>query len=257
MSDRQWPHPGGPWTMRQTWSHLLFAHWRVPGDFMRDLVPEQFEIDTFDGSAWIAVVPFLMSGIRLRLLPPIPGVTSSLELNVRTYVRYGGRPGVYFFSLDAVNRLLVETARRWFSLPYFSAQMAMRRATHVRYQSVRTHPGAPPAEFVSVYRPTGAPTESQPGSIEYFLTERYCLYTLNSRGQVVIGEIDHPTWPLQPAEAEFEDNSMTESLGIPLDGAPLLHYADSIDVNLWSPVVAESYSGSFRDQVRGPYKGSR
>ena len=242
--------------MTQTWSSLLFAHWRVPGDFMRDLVPEQFEIDTFDGSAWIAVVPFLMSGIRFRRLPPIPGTTSTLELNVRTYVRYGGRPGVYFFSLDAVNRMIVAAARRWFSLPYYSAQMAMRHATHVRYQSIRTHAGAPPAEFVAVYRPTGEPTRSHPGSVEYFLTERYCLYTVNPRDQVVIGEIDHAPWPLQKAEAEFEHNTMTEPLGIQLDGPPLLHYANSINVTLWSPVVAESYNGSSRDRARGPYRES-
>jgi len=233
--------------MRQTWTSLLFAHWRVPGDFMRDLVPEQLEIDTFDGSAWIAVVPFLMSGIRFRYLPPLPPTHRSLELNVRTYVRYGGRPGVYFFSLDAEKKLIVETAKRWFHLPYHHAAMRMKRATYVRYESLRL-PGeeSPAAEFQSVYRPCSEPARSLPGSIEYFLTERYCLYALDPAKRVLVGEIDHKPWPLQKAEGEFERNTMTDEFGIELRGAPLLHYADKLDVKLWSPAVAESYSEEFR-----------
>ena len=251
-STRPWPAPGGPWIMRQTWSSLLFAHWRVPGDFMRDLVPEQLEIDTSDGSAWIAVVPFLMSGIRLRFLPPVPPTHETLELNVRTYVRYGGRPGVYFFSLDAEKRLIVEMARRWFHLPYHHAAMQMKKATYVRYESLRTQPGSPAAELHSVYRPIGDPAQSMPGSIEYFLTERYCLYALDPYGRVLVGEIDHQPWRLQRAEGEFERNTMTEDLGVELRGAPLLHYADSIDVRIWPPVVAESYSEAFPDLEPNP-----
>lgn len=228
--------------MRQTWSSLLFAHWRVPGDFMRDLVPDQLEIDTFDGSAWIAVVPFLMTGIRFRYLPPIPPVHRTLELNVRTYVRYGGRPGVYFFSLDAQSRIIVETARRWFHLPYHHAVMKMKRATYTRYESTRAQVGSPDAQFRSVYRPTSEPARSMPGSLEYFLTERYCLYSIDAYGRVLVGEIDHKPWPLQRAEGEFERNTMTEHLGVELRGFPLLHYAKSIDVKLWPPVAAESYS---------------
>lgn len=244
---RRWPRPGTPWVMRQTWSDLLFAHWRVPGDYMRDLVPEQFEIDTFDGSAWIAVVPFLMTGIRLRLLPPVPPTSRTLELNVRTYVRYGGRPGVYFFSLDAEKRVIVETARRWYHLPYYHARMKLKHATYTRYESTRIHAGEPAADFAGVYRPISDPAPSTPGSIEYFLTERYCLYTLSPSGRVVVGEIDHDPWPLQRAEGELERNTMTEELGVTLRGQPLLHYAKSIDVKLWQPVVAESYSEAFPD----------
>jgi uncharacterized protein YqjF (DUF2071 family) len=235
--------------MRQTWSKLLFAHWRVPGDYMRDLVPEQLEIDTFDGSAWIAVVPFLMSGIRLRYLPPVPPTHQSLELNVRTYVRYGGRPGVFFFSLDAQKRIIVETARRWFHLPYHHAAMRMKRETYVRYESTRTHLGSPGADLQSVYRPVSEPVQSRPGSVEYFLTERYCLYAIDPFGRVLVGEIDHEPWRLQRAEGEFERNTMTEDLGVELRGAPLLHYSDSIDVKLWTPVAAESYSEVFRDRA--------
>ena len=213
---------------------------------MRDLVPPQFEIDTFDGSAWIAVVPFLMSGIRFHYLPPVPPYHKTLELNVRTYVRYRGRPGVYFFSLDAEKRLIVETARRWYDLPYYMARMQMQRATYVRYESCRTHAGSPPAEFRGLYRPVGEPTRSAPGSLESFLTERYCLYTIDRQKRVNVGEIDHQPWPLQTAESEFEQNTMTAGLGLELRGPPLLHYAESIDVKLWPPVAAGSYSEAFR-----------
>ena len=251
-ANRPWPAPGSPWVMRQTWSSLLFAHWRVPGDYMRDLVPDQLEIDTFDGSAWIAVVPFMMTGIRFRFLPPLPPAHQTLELNVRTYVRYGGRPGVYFFSLDAEKRLIVEAARRWYHLPYHHASMKMKRATYTRYESVRTHVGSPDAALHSVYRPCSDPARSMPGSLEYFLTERYCLYAIDPYGRVLVGEIDHSPWPLQRAEGEFERNTMTEDLGVELRGNPLLHYADSIDVKLWSPVAAESYSEGFRDLIQDP-----
>ena len=237
--NRPWPTPGTPWVMRQTWRSLLFAHWRVPGDYMRKLVPEQLEIDTFDGSAWIAVVPFQMSGIRFRFLPPIPPLHQTLELNVRTYVRYGGRPGVFFFSLDAEKRLIVETARRWYHLPYHQAAMRMKRATYTRYESVRTQAGSPDAEFHSIYRPCSEPAASLPGTVEYFLTERYCLYAIDPDERVLVGEIDHRPWPLQRAEGEFERNTMTEDLGIELRGHPLLHYAESLDVKLWSPVGCE------------------
>ncbi len=234
--------------MKQTWSDLLFAHWRVPGDYMRDLVPQQLEIDTFDGSAWIAVVPFLMTGIRFSYLPPIPPTHRTLELNVRTYVRYGGRPGVYFFSLDAERRLIVEAARRWYHLPYHHAAMRMKKATYTRYESVRTHPGSPEADLHALYRPASEPATAAAGSLEYFLTERYCLYAIDPLQRVLVGEIDHQPWPLQRAEGEFEKNTMTEDLGLELRGQPLLHYAKSIDVKLWSPVAAESYSEAFPDR---------
>src|SRR6478736_184531 len=107
---RPWSLPDGPWTMTQTWHDLLFAHWRIRLDVMRPLVPRELEIDTFDGSAWIGVVPFRMSAVRMRGLPPVPGASAFPELNVRTYVRYGGRAGVWFFSLDAESALAVFAA---------------------------------------------------------------------------------------------------------------------------------------------------
>ncbi len=209
-------------------------HWRVDEEKLRDLIPEPLEIDTFDGSAWIAVVPFLMTGIRLHWLPPVPGTSKTLEMNVRTYVRYGGRRGVFFFSLDAENSLIVHTARRWFGLPYYKAKMNMRKATYTRYESLRTHTGAEPLAFRAVYRPIREVQLAAEGTLEYFLTERYCLFIANQGKPVRVGEIDHKPWPLRRAEVEIEVNEMTRPLGIQVDNKPRLHYASSIDVKLWS-----------------------
>lgn len=221
--------------MAQVWHDLLFAHWPVPVEQMRALVPEAFALDTFDGRAWIGVVPFHMSGVRLRPLPALPWVGAFAELNVRTYVVVDGKSGVYFFSLDAANWLAVLVARRFFHLPYFRARMAVReRDGWLEYRSRRTHAGAPPAELVARYRPTGDLLTLAHDSLDRWLTDRYCLYTVDRRGRPLRQEIDHPVWPLQPAEAEFRRNTMLEPLGIHLPAtSPLLHFARRLEVAVW------------------------
>src|SRR5437867_5100192 len=120
-SHRPWPLPSRPWVTTMRWHDLLFLHWPVRPEIIRPLIPNGLELDTFDGAAWIGVVPFRMTGVRLRWLPPLPGISAFPELNVRTYVRVRDRPGVYFFSLDAGSRTAVAMARAWFHLPYFHA----------------------------------------------------------------------------------------------------------------------------------------
>ncbi len=238
---RPWPLPKGSWALAMTWEDLLFAHWPVRVDALRPLVPPALELDTFDGSAWLGVVPFRMTGVRLRGLPAILGVSAFPELNVRTYVTAEGKPGVWFFSLDAASRVAVRTARAWFHLPYFDARMKSRREGEwVEYSSRRTHRGAPMADFAGRYGPVGGVFLSQKGSLEAFLTERYCLYAAkpagSSRKRIWRGEIHHAPWPLQPAEAEFESNTMTAPLGLRLpDTPPLLHFARRLDVLAWPP----------------------
>lgn len=235
---RPWPPPARPWSLAMRWHDLLFAHWPVPPRAVRPLVPAGLELDAFDGSAWIGVVPFRMTGVRLRRLPAFAGAAFP-ELNVRTYVTAGGRPGVWFFSLDASSRAAVRAARLWFGLPYFDARIRVRSAGDaVRYHSTRTHRGAPPAGFEASYRPTGPPRASAPGSLEHWLTERYCLYALR-RGRLLRGEIHHAPWPLQPAEAEIRSNTMARAAGIDLpESRPLLHYAGRLDVVAWAPEPA-------------------
>lgn len=222
--------------MAQSWHDLLFAHWPVDAAVMQALLPSQLQIDTFEQQAWLAVVPFRMTGVRLRGTPATPWLSAFPELNVRTYVTLGGKPGVWFFSLDAGNSLAVAIARAWFHLPYFRARMSCsEREGWIHYQSERTHHGAPAGLLECRYRPISEVLRSQRGTLEHFLTERYCLYTIDGRGRLIRGEIHHPSWPLQRAEAEFACNSMTASLGIALTSQPLLHFSRGQDVLVWPP----------------------
>jgi uncharacterized protein YqjF (DUF2071 family) len=230
---RPWPIPDRPWFMGQTWCDLLFAHWRVPREELERVVPPQLPIDSFDGSAWLGVTPFLVSGLRIRGTLPVPVLSRFPELNVRTYVSVEGKPGIYFLSLDAASRAAVATARRVYRLPYHHAEMTQERApAAVRFSSTRVSRDGPPAAFRGSYRPAGsAPVVG--GSLEYYLAERYCLYTLDERQRVLRGDIHHPPWPLQPAEAEFEVNTMTCPFEIRLEGEPILHFSRRQDVVLW------------------------
>jgi uncharacterized protein YqjF (DUF2071 family) len=217
--------------MKQTWHDLLFAHWPLPPTVLRPLVPSQLELDIFDGECWVGIVPFRMSGIRARALPPLPGLSRFPELNVRAYVTYGGKPGVYFFSLDAASRAAVWVARAFYHLPYFHAAMTSREHDgSIHYTSYR-HQGS--AQFRGSFRPIGEVRLREKKSIEHWLAERYCLYTTH-RGRVYRGEIHHPPWPLQDAEAEFERNTMAQAAGINLPASmPLLHFARRQEVLIW------------------------
>lgn len=235
---RPWPVPTAPFAMAMNWHDLLFMHWPLERSLLRPHLPERLEIETFDGSAWLGVVPFRMTGVRPRRLPPMRMLSEFPELNVRTYVTIGGRPGVWFFSLDAANRIAVAVARQIYHLNYANARMRCERDAHdvVSYQSRRTHRGMAAATFRACYRPTGSVFRSVPGSIEHFLTERYCLYAQSNDGRLFRGEIAHVPWPLRPAAADVVENTMTEQLGFGLpDVEPLLHFADRLDVIAWKP----------------------
>lgn len=223
--------------MAQRWHDLAFLHWSVPEAALRPLVPEGLSIDLFEGRAYLGVVPFRMSRIRKRLLPPLPGLSAFPELNVRTYVERDGKPGVWFLSLDAANGVAVATARRWFRLPYFRARISLEdREGWIRYRCERTHRGAAPARFEGRYRAAGPLYRAQPGTLDHWLTERYCLYAAGRRGRLLRAEILHPPWPLAPGEAEISRNTMAEASGIRLpDAPPLLHVAREIRVAVWSP----------------------
>ena len=220
-----------------SWRDLLFMHWPVEVDALRPLVPPSLSIDTFEGDAWLGVVPFDMQGVRPYYLPAVPGLSNFPEINLRTYVTAEGKPGVWFFSLDAHNRLAVRLARATFHLPYFDAEMSCHVLNDgVHYKSVRTHISAPPAEFEARYGPVGKPFESGRGTIENFLTERYCLYSADKRGNVRRGEVHHQLWPLQPAEAEVRTLAMAQQIGLKLpETQPILHFCRRLDVLAWLP----------------------
>ena len=217
--------------MLQTWNDLLFAHWPVPAESLRPLIPPILALDTFEGRGWVAVVPFHMTGVRARFVPPLPGLSALPELNVRTYVTFEGKPGVYFFSLDAASRVAVWTARKIYRLPYFFARMKVtQQGGCFQYHSSRV---GMQARLKAQYRPAKIVELRSPGTLEHWLTERYCLYTV-SGGSVFRAEIHHQQWPLQDAEAEMQENTMAQAARISLPNtAPLLHFAKRLDVLIW------------------------
>lgn len=326
VEHRPWPLPPIPWIMAQTWTDVLFAHWPVAAGRLRPLVPEALLLEEFDGFAWVGIVPFQLTGLRLRGLPALPSASRFRELNVRTYVRLApksdagaaprsddastrkpARPGVYFFSLDAASRLAVWGARTFFRLPYHYAHMSIRsEGEWVQFESRRadeteptseTRPrsadlsrqasagegksaggvdsdreaksgtetgseseaksGSPARSGTETkgedetraqggsgaalrvrYRPTGEVFRAEPGTLDHFLIERYCLYTVLRAGRVLRVDIHHHPWPLQRAEAEFQENTIARASRIELpDRPPVLHYARRQNTVNWPPTL--------------------
>lgn len=217
------------------WRELLFAHWVVDASAVRGLIPAGLQLDLFEGRCYLGAVPFLMENVTPRCVPPLPGLHAFAELNLRTYVEAGGKPGVWFFSLDAGQRLAVRAARRFFHLPYFDARFEIQVTDQrVEYSSVRTHRGSAGAKFSATYGPLGPVYQSAAGTLDAWLTERYCLYAADDAGGIYRGEIDHQPWPLQRAEADIHINTLGDWLGIHLNQEPAaLHFAKSLDVRAW------------------------
>lgn len=236
IAHRHSPLPRGSWVMFQRWHELLFAHWPVSADDLRLHLPPGLELDLFDGRAWLGIVPFRLSGVRLRGMPPLPGLSAFPELNVRTYVRRGDQRGVWFISLDAASWPVVRVARNWYNLPYFEAEMELfEHGGEITFRSRRTRRGGQPAEFRARYSPVGPVQGARPDTIEEFLTERYSLFAVDPRG-LMCSEIHHLAWPLQRARAEIAANTMAEASGLRLEGPPAeLHFAHQLDVLIWPP----------------------
>lgn len=226
--------PKGQPLMHQSWGKLLFMHWRIDERLLRPLIPARLSIDCYDGSAWIAVVPFTMWDIRA--LPPyaprLPGLNAMHELNVRTYVTYDNVPGVWFFSLDCNNAAAVWGARTFYYLPYYNAEIDLNQTLNtIDYRLNRTD--NPFANFVASWQIGEKLPTSQPESIEYFLTERYCLFSERGK-RLYRSRIYHQPWPLQKATMNSYSSTMIETLGLPpISGEPLLHYAEQISVDIW------------------------
>lgn len=235
-SGRSWANPTHPWVMRMQWHDLLFAHWPVDPELIIPHLPPGLTLDLWQGQAWLGVVPFGMKGVGLRALPPVPTTGAFLECNVRTYVTANNKPGVFFFSLDAASKLAVRTARHGLGLPYFDAKITLDRHPDntIAYHTTRTHSGQHPGTFTATYRPEGDIFHATPGTIDYWLCERYCLYT-RKFGKTLRGEIDHAPWPLQLATAEITTNTVAHAFGFTLDTPPThLHFAHHISVRAWT-----------------------
>ena len=221
--------------MRQRWARLLFLHWSVPADDLRLLLPRGLDLDTYDGRAWVGLVPFVVTGARPVLLPPLPGVSTFDEVNVRTYVHDRGRePGVWFFSLDASSRVAVAAARVFFKLAYrFARIRAQTDDGRVLFRSTRVAPGPLPAACTVGYGARGAVRHAAPGTLEHFLLERYVLYAADGE-HLYRGRVHHEPYPVQDADVEGLDEDLLAAAGIrrPAD-PPLAHYASQVHVDVF------------------------
>jgi uncharacterized protein YqjF (DUF2071 family) len=222
--------------MGQTWRDLLFAHWRVDPERLRRVVPAEIPLDVRDGSCWVGITPFEITGLRPAFLPPLPWISRFGEVNVRTYTTIGGRPGIWFLSLDAARAAAVFAARRAYRLPYFHAGISIARdgAGGVRYAARRDSRDSPAVGFSASYEPAGPVGTAAAGSLEEFLVERYCLYAMDRERRVHRADIHHPPWPIRPARATIAHNTMALPYGLELDGEPLLHLAPRNDVVIWA-----------------------
>ncbi|HTJ84695.1 MAG TPA: DUF2071 domain-containing protein [Polyangiaceae bacterium] len=224
----------------QRWTNLLFAHYRLAAETVRALVPSELELDLWDGDAFVGIVPFEMHDIRLAWQPRIFGL-DFLETNLRTYVHHRGEPGVFFFSLEASSRLAVEAARAGWGLPYHLASMSTARdGDWIDYASTRRatrHSRASAgAHFRARYRAGAALETSQPGSLEFFLLERYYLFA-NQRGRTMKGHVHHVPYPAFSAEAGAFETTLLEAAGLPAPrGRPAtLHFSPGVDVEVFGP----------------------
>ena len=222
----------------QQWRDLLFLHWEVPERVLRPLIPQELSIDTFDGRAYVGVTPFMLRNARLRFLPPVPGVSDFYEVNVRTYVHYGGRePGVWFFSLDASSMAAVLGARAGWQLPYFQTHMFHQwDGGTAWYRSDRVGQGAP-ARLDVRYRVHESLGTAPRGSLEFFLVERYKLYTNWRPAGLLVGQVRHRPYPLQRAQAlSTQCDSLLRAAGLPpAEGPPHVLFSPGVDVDVLAP----------------------
>lgn len=233
-SHRPWPLPSGPWLLYMEWHNLLFLHYPIDPEVLAPHIPEGLTLETHHGFAWLSVVPFQMKKTRPKGVFSVPSVSDFLELNLRTYVSAEGKPGVFFFSLDAQSPLAVRGARMGFHLPYFDARMRWEiQNGRTRYLSTRTHTGATAGDFEAFYKPLSPLPRAAKGSLDHWLTERYCLYSADKKGQIYRCDIHHEPWPLQAVQVQEKHNTLGNLLGMQLMKAELAHYAACLPVVGW------------------------
>lgn len=234
-SHRQWPIPNTPWVMHQSWNDLLFIHYPISIEKLKTIVPEHIQLDTFEGMGWISIVPFKMNNVGIR---GVPFSVQFPELNIRTYVIIDNKPGVYFFSLDASNLPVVFLTKTFLNLPYIHSSMNIQSSLTTNTEFICQRKSKKENEekvlFSCRYRATSAPFTTKNGTLDYWLTERYCFYTTNKKGQLRICEILHQAWPIQQAEVEIINNSLPIMQYIDdKNYTPLVHYSSGVDVRIW------------------------
>ncbi|WP_147534318.1 YqjF family protein [Bacillus marasmi] len=236
ISHRLWPIPSGIWIMKQKWSNLLFAHWPIPEESLRSYIPSSLKIDTFNGAAWLGVVAFVMDGIYLRGLKGFSVTPRFTEVNVRTYVHYNGKPGVYFLSLDVGDKASLMVAKRWYRLPYQPAKSSLKMEDKAVYwENIRRGKSKIPIEFKGKFVPLSRVYYPEQGTFEHWATERYCLYSKDNRDNLYTAEIHHSQWPLQNVEAEIFSNTLFTPFQLqPTESKPIVHFSKGLETIFWN-----------------------
>jgi hypothetical protein len=252
VQHRPWLPPDAHWLLSQSWNDLLFAHFPVDPPLLRGLVPEAMTLDLYDGVAWLTVSPFCTTHMRPSGVPPVPGLSYFPRVNLRTYVTMRDRkgqdkPGVYYFSVDAANLSAVWFGRIWLHMEYWHSKIKVSGATiaarkpegrSIHFRSQRLHgpkAEAGPVRLEVSYTPEGSPATARRGSLDEFLTERYCVYSQHGRNYYRI-EIHHQPWALQKAAVEFTANNMAEPMGVQLPAQPALcHFSRTQKMLVWAP----------------------
>ena len=231
--------PLGHAVMYQSWRSLLFLHWAFPPEIVRALLPPGLELDTFDGKAYVGLVPFTMRGIRPRGLPAVPWLSNFHETNVRTYVHVeGSDPGVWFFSLDAANPVAVALAKTWFHLPYYHATMSLTTEAcsgTLTYASQRNRPSTQGSAIASVRCiPQGDSGPVEVNTLDHFLVERYFLYAF-ARGYLFRGQVHHTPYPIQNADLLTFEETLLAATGLRRpETSPIVHFSHGVDVEIFS-----------------------
>lgn len=239
-SHRPWPLPKLPWVMRQDWHHVLFIHYPIRVETLRKLVPANLPLDVYDSWGWIGIIPFNTAEVRLR---SIPWATAFPEVNVRTYITIDGKPGVYFFSLDATHLPTVLFASTFCFVPYYHAKIDFQgkdQQQSYRFISKRRTDQSI-IQLDCSYAPAteSKPTRAEKGSFDEWLTERYCFYTTTAKGTILRCDILHQPWQLQRVEVDIHANSLLSEQGIAVEQVePVLHYSQGASVRIW-PLMKE------------------
>lgn len=236
VTHRPWPIISKNWIIRQAWSNVLFTHWPISAELLRPHIPRSLEIDTFDGTAWLSVVVFVMEGIYLRGLSALSVTPKFAEVNVRTYVQRNGKPGVYFMSLDVGDLASLMIAKRWYRLPYKAAQISSNKEGQTFFcQSQRKGQAKVPIGFHANYIPLAEVYISKKGTFDHWLTERYCFFSTDKRANIYCGEIHHQPWPLQKVDTEICRNSLFTPFQFDLsDEKTIAHFSKGLDSFFWN-----------------------
>ena len=247
VEHRPWLPPDAQWLFSQSWNDVLFAHFAVEPSVLRPLVPDMLTLELHDGAAWLTILPFCTSHLRPSGVPPLPKLSFFPQVNLRTCVTRDGKAGIFNFSVDAASLSAVWFARVFFRVPYWHAAIDVSGATNrarksgedaIRFRSRRLHGPAAlsgPATLDVAYAPASAAEKAKPGSLDAFLTERYCVYSFH-RGKLYRTELHHQPWPLQQASVELRSNTLAETLGLSLPAMPdLCHFSRCNKLLTWAP----------------------